>query len=139
MSAKSWPAEKAGPLAANVTPRTPLSPTLRKASVSSSICLSERALRRRGEFIVIVAKSPLHSNSISSYDMFFFPFSSRGKPCQRSFSHSYQVYMLHFSLHYTAGDGEIATRAVVICQNVWILRNLLKDWPSGERREVSRE
>src|SRR5437588_7956658 len=67
MSAKSWPAEKTGPFAAKNTPRALLSPTLRKASVSSSICLSERAFRRFGLFIVIVAKSPSYCSSISSY------------------------------------------------------------------------
>src|SRR5213596_3208175 len=56
-----------------MTPNALLSPTSWKAEVSSSMCFSDRALRRRGLFIVIVAKSPSYSKVISSYSIAFSP------------------------------------------------------------------
>ena len=48
MSAKLWPAENTGPLAARITPRASLAPTSRKAAVSSSITSSDEGVALLG-------------------------------------------------------------------------------------------
>ena len=56
MSAKSWPAEKTGPLAARMTARvSDWSPAAPSAAISSRMCASESAFRRSGRFMVMVA------------------------------------------------------------------------------------
>ena len=63
MSAKLWPAENTGPLAARITPSASLEPTSLNASVNSSITSSASALRFSGRFRVIVTKGPSRSTS----------------------------------------------------------------------------
>jgi len=56
MSAKSWPAEKTGPFAASTIARVSGSaPAAPSAAISSRMCASERAFRRSGRFMVMVA------------------------------------------------------------------------------------
>src|SRR4051794_35781145 len=65
-SAKSCPAEKTGPLPARMIPVASVSPTWRNASVRARMCDSDRALRRRGRFMVMTANGPSVSTSTSS-------------------------------------------------------------------------
>ena len=58
MSAKLWPAEKTGPLAAMTTARASLAPAARTASVSSAIIAADSALRFSGRSRVIVVVGP---------------------------------------------------------------------------------
>src|SRR5919202_4978037 len=58
MSAKSWPAENTGPLPASTTPSASEAPTCSNAASSARSIVSDRALRRCGRFIVMVAKAP---------------------------------------------------------------------------------
>src|SRR5215469_2755395 len=65
-SAKSCPALNTGPLPASTTPSASLSPTSRNASISSCMCRRDKALRRCGLFIVMVAKSSDRSSRMCS-------------------------------------------------------------------------
>ena len=69
MSAKSCPALNTGPLPASTMPRASLFPSSPNAVISSRMCARDRALRRCGRFIVIVAKSPERSTPMCSKPM----------------------------------------------------------------------
>ena len=66
MSAKLWPAENTGPLAARITPSASDSPICPNASIISSITPRASALRLSGRFRVTVTIGPLCATRMCS-------------------------------------------------------------------------
>src|SRR2546421_9602837 len=83
--------------------------------------------------MMMVAKSSLYSNSISSYGMSFSFFQLLS---QILFSNLHHAYKLHISLHYTPGDSRTATRASCEFNLSLALHRLWSCWLAADCLQV---